>query len=106
MRTKYGKLVRDRIPDIIRAEGRSCATVTVSGPALLRLLKEKLQEEATEAAGADGPALLSELADVREVIDALSAAAGITDTDLLREQERRRQERGGFDSKTLLLWVE
>lgn len=106
MPTEYRKLVRDRIPDIIRREGRTCGTATLSPEEYLTSLREKLVEEAREAAAADGSALLRELADVREVVDALAAAAGIDPADLAREQACRRAERGGFAERICLLWIE
>ncbi len=106
MPTEYRKLVRDRIPDIIRTEGRTCGTATLSPGEYLTSLREKLVEEAREAAAADETALLRELADVREVVDALAVAVGIDPADLAREQARRRAERGGFEGRICLLWVE
>lgn len=42
------KLVRDRIPEIIRAEGKNPQVRQVCGDELLRFLKKKLQEEVDE----------------------------------------------------------
>ncbi|WP_068271309.1 nucleoside triphosphate pyrophosphohydrolase [Aldersonia kunmingensis] len=41
-----GKLVRDGIPDLIRADGRTPATRTLSSHAFLAALLDKLVEEA------------------------------------------------------------
>lgn len=41
----YNKLVRDRIPEIIKADGRECETLIVAGEEKYKLLEEKLQEE-------------------------------------------------------------
>lgn len=35
---KYNKLVRDRIPEIIQADGKTCICETLSGEDYLRLL--------------------------------------------------------------------
>lgn len=106
MRTEYRKLVRDRIPELIRREGRTCATAVLSPSEYIATLKDKLVEEAQEAARADAAGLLAELADIREVVDALAAATGISAPELLQEQTRRRAERGGFENRICLLWVE
>ncbi|MDI7274893.1 MAG: nucleoside triphosphate pyrophosphohydrolase [Anaerolineae bacterium] len=105
MPTEYGKLVRDRIPEIIRGEGRACGTAILSETEFMVSLREKLVEEAQEAAAADSSRLAAELADVYEVIDALAAAASIDRADILRQQARKRAERGGFDQRIRLLWV-
>ena len=45
---KYNKLVRDRIPEIIEASGKSCVTEILSDKAYLRLVDAKLDEELAE----------------------------------------------------------
>ena len=45
---KYNKLVRDRIPEIIQASGKTCVTETLSSDAYLRMLDAKLDEELAE----------------------------------------------------------
>lgn len=106
-RTDHNKLVRDRIPDLIRAEGGSCAATTLRGESYQAALLEKLIEEAREAGAAlDHEALISELADVFEVIDALLEAAAITPEQVLYRKVSRRQERGGFGEGVFLLWSE
>ena len=68
MRKVYDKLVRDRIPDIIRQSGSECATETFSPDEFRRALRDKLVEEAREAANASDDDLLTELADVEVVV--------------------------------------
>ena len=106
MRKVYDKLVRDRIPDIIRQSGSECATETFSPDEFRRALRDKLVEEAREAANASDDDLLTELADVEEVVDALLAAYGLTQEDVRRLQDGRRVERGGFTRRLRLLWTE
>jgi predicted house-cleaning noncanonical NTP pyrophosphatase (MazG superfamily) len=67
-RTPYNKLVRDRIPEIIRASGKECETDTLSHEAFQSALLDKLVEEAIEARVATRERLPSELADVLEVV--------------------------------------
>ena len=42
---RYDKLVRDRIPQIIREDGRSCRTRTLGQEEYLSRLEDKLREE-------------------------------------------------------------
>lgn len=106
MPREYNKLVRDRIPEIIRGDGRECATETMPETAYRRALLAKLQEEAGEALQGRPEDLVTELADVFEVLDAIMAAFGIDQDVVLAEQARKRAERGGFERRIRLLWVE
>ncbi len=92
------KLVRDRIPEIIRAEGREPALRRISGPQLTHALFEKLVEEHAELiADKDDPALrLGELADMVEVILALAMQQGVSEEQLLQLVHQKRRERGAF----------
>jgi hypothetical protein len=47
-RIPYDKLVRDRIPEIIGAEGKDCTVELLSDRDYLRFLDEKLNEELAE----------------------------------------------------------
>jgi predicted house-cleaning noncanonical NTP pyrophosphatase (MazG superfamily) len=98
------KLVRDRIPEIIRQSGRECGVETMEEEEFRQGLRAKLVEEAQEAAAATGTDLVTELADLYEVIDTLMAASGIDRETVLKEQKRRRLERGGFSRRIKLLW--
>jgi predicted house-cleaning noncanonical NTP pyrophosphatase (MazG superfamily) len=106
LRKEYNKLVRDRIPEIILTEGHTCNSVVLDGSEYRKALLEKLIEEATEAAEAPDEQLVTELADLHEVIDAIVSAYGIDRKMLLAEQLRRREERGGFGNRILLRWTE
>ena len=75
--TIYNKLVRDRIPEIIHASGMNYEIDTLTDHAYKQALRDKLIEEATEAAQAKGDDLIKELADLYEVIDALVLAMNI-----------------------------
>jgi predicted house-cleaning noncanonical NTP pyrophosphatase (MazG superfamily) len=106
-RKLYDKLVRDRIPAIIRDAGDTCAVETYGDDAaFLRALRDKLIEEAGEAANASEEDLAAELADLQEVVDALISAYGLNYDAVRSLQERRRAERGAFSKRLRLLWTE
>jgi predicted house-cleaning noncanonical NTP pyrophosphatase (MazG superfamily) len=105
-RKTYNKLVRDRIPEIIAAEGRECATKIMEDAEYRQALLTKLVEEAQETAEAESSELLKELADLYEVIEALLLALDL-DRDAIRAvQQKRHDERGGFEQRIKLLWTE
>lgn len=105
-RTKHNKLVRDKIPEIIRNSGNQCETTILSNLDYIEALREKLVEEAKETAIAPPKELAQELADVMEVIDALMAAAGIDRETVKEIQKEKESQRGGFDNRIKLLWTE
>ena len=71
-----GKLVRDRIPEIVRAAGLQPVVTVLNEAAYHRALRRKLLEEAREAAEADDEVLLDELADLHELVAVLARIAG------------------------------
>ncbi|MBC5736331.1 nucleoside triphosphate pyrophosphohydrolase [Lawsonibacter faecis] len=95
----YHKLVRDRIPEIIEADGKTCICKTLSDEDYLHLLDEKLNEELAEYQESKS---LEELADLLEVMWAVVKARGWTLEDLERVRAEKAAKRGGFEKKILL----
>lgn len=89
----YDKLIRDKIPQIIEKDGRTCETVKVNREEHYQRLKEKLMEEVTEFIQDEN---IEELADIYEVIAALSEFVGKGEEELMAVREKKREERGGF----------
>jgi predicted house-cleaning noncanonical NTP pyrophosphatase (MazG superfamily) len=97
-----GKLVRDRIPEIIRAEGRTADTRLLDDGAYRDALLEKLVEEAHELRSAPKESALDEAADVYEVLLALAAHDGWALRDVASHAAGKRRQRGGFDNRVYL----
>ncbi len=94
------KLVRDKVPDIIRMGGREPEVERISGDWLRLALRDKLVEEACELRASDS--LYEELADVLEVVDAIVDEYGL-DRSKLEEARREKLARaGGFKEGYLL----
>lgn len=103
MRKEFGKLVRDRIPEIIEGKGEKTFTKTLEGEEYVSALKEKLIEEAKEVQGTkDRPEVLEELADLLEVAMALMQVHRISLMEVEGVRRKKRQEKGGFDKKIYL----
>lgn len=102
MKITYHKLVRDRIPEIIRSKGNRCVTQVLSDEAYLKMVDAKLDEELAEYHADQN---LEELADLMEVIYAAAEARGYTRQQLEQVREKKEQERGAFREKLLLLEV-
>ena len=96
---KYNQLVRDRIPEIIEASGKSCVTEILSDEAYLRLMDAKLDEELAEYHSDQN---IEELADLLEVIYAAAMARGYTLEQLESVRAAKAEKRGAFANKILL----
>ena len=91
------KLVRDRIPELIEAEGRKPVIKELTGRALTTRLYDKLVEEHSELLGAkDATSKCEELVDMIEVIMALAKQYGIDEAELLDSVKKKRADRGSF----------
>ena len=97
--TFYNKLVRDRIPEIIEASGKTCATEVLSDERYLKMLDAKLDEELAEYHKDQN---IEELADLLEVIRAAAVARGYTVEELENVRAEKAVKRGGFKKKLLL----
>lgn len=95
-RTAYGKLVRDRIPEVVAANGGVARWRVLDPHELVPALLAKLHEEADELAAAGPAERLAELADLREVLAALTAALGFSEDEVARAAAEKRATRGGF----------
>ncbi len=104
--TPYDKLVRDRIPELISAEGRRPIVEVLAPAERVPALIIKLAEETAELAGANATDVPEELADVLEVVRALAREAGLSLDDVVALADRKRRVRGGFDQGLFLIRVE
>ena len=102
----YNKLVRDRIPEIIRSTGQRPVTRVLNQGDYQAALLKKLAEEAREARQAPVEELPAELADVLEVLRAIASAHGLTWDQIVAAAARKRTDRGAFDGRIFLEYVE
>ena len=96
---KYDKLVRDKIPEIIKADGKECTIEVVDSKLKYELLEMKLKEEVNEFLEDKN---LEELADVMEVLFGLADSLGYSEEDLLKKRDEKKVERGGFKEGIVL----
>lgn len=100
---EYQKLVRDKIPQIIRNSGYTPITRILDDEEYLECLEKKLDEEVSEFhKDFNG----EELADVLEVVYALAEANGYSRDELNRICDAKRKERGGFRDRVYLIGKE
>jgi predicted house-cleaning noncanonical NTP pyrophosphatase (MazG superfamily) len=98
-----GKLVRDKIPDLIVAAGEQARTRVLDDDSYAAALFDKLIEEAQELRGADPPERLEEAADVYEVMLAVAALLGVTLADVATMAAAKRADRGAFTER---IWLD
>ena len=106
-RFRVEKLIRDKLPAIMRAQGLAVFDRRLDDADFVAALKTKLLEEAAEAREAGSTdELLGELADLSEVILALADAHGLGSDDIETKRLAKRAERGGFEDRVYNAAVE
>jgi predicted house-cleaning noncanonical NTP pyrophosphatase (MazG superfamily) len=95
-----GKLVRDRIPEIIRQDGLEPVIEIASHEDYGEYVRAKLAEELEEYLSSGD---VTEVADLVEVCFAAAALHGVSPDGLLAITRDKRQQRGGFDGR--LVWL-
>ncbi|QIK67294.1 nucleoside triphosphate pyrophosphohydrolase [Nocardioides sp. HDW12B] len=98
-----GKLVRDGIPDLIRAEGQEPVVQVLDATRYLDALLEKIVEEAEELRRAAPEERLEEMADVYEVLRSLASNLGISLQQVSEAADAKNAARGGFAGR---FWLE
>ncbi len=96
---KYNKLVRDKIPEIIKKKGEKCKTHIANAKEYWGKLKEKLQEEIKEFGGNE---TVEEMADILEIIDAMCSYKKFSKRKLESVKKQKAKERGRFKKKIIL----
>ena len=95
-----GKLVRDKIPQIIIADGKKPITRILNEDEYLSELDKKLNEEIAEY---QEDKSIEELADVLEVMFAICVARGYSVEELMNVRNSKRDKRGGFEQR--IFWI-
>lgn len=95
-----GKLVRDRIPEIIRNAGKTPIKDILTHEEYLIELDKKLNEEVAEY---QADKSIEEMADILEVLFSICEVRGYSVEELLQMKEIKREKRGGF--KNRIYWI-
>ncbi len=97
---QYNKLVRDRIPELIEANGERPVVRILDDEAYRLCLEKKLDEEVAEF---HQDRNLEELADILEVVYALADSLGASRQELTEVYDCKNRKRGGFSKKLFLV---
>lgn len=98
----YHKLIRDKIPQIIKSQGQCCIVRKLSDEEYLEMVDTKLDEELAEYHKDQN---LEELADLVEGIYAAAEARGFTVEQLEQTRLQKKAQRGAFRKKLLLMEI-
>jgi len=98
----HNKLIRDKIPQIIRQSGKQAIIEKVSGKEYLDLLNAKLGEELQEYLDSQS---VEELADLVEVVYAILDHKEVSRQEFEGIRKQKVKERGAFQDKLLLIEV-
>lgn len=102
----YNKLVRDKILEVIEAKGLSYHARILEPSELIKAIKTKMIEEATEFYEAEcREESVEELADILELIHMAIGVLGVSFEELEATRERKRNARGGFEKGIYLIDV-
>lgn len=97
----FNKLVRDKIPEIIREkDNKTCTTEILDDDKYLEELNRKLQEELKEYLESGE---VEELADLEEVLRAILKAKKIDYNNFEKIRKDKVEKRGAFDKKIFLI---
>ena len=102
MERVYNKLVRDKIPNIIKNKGEEPIVKILNEEEYKIELEKKLYEEYQEVLSASGSDRLEELADMLEVIRALSKLENNNLDDIIKIADQKNKKRGAFNNKIFL----
>jgi predicted house-cleaning noncanonical NTP pyrophosphatase (MazG superfamily) len=96
----HGKLVRDKIPQIIQSKGEQPVIQTADSEEYNVRLRDKLREEVEEYLASDDDR--EELADILEVLYALARRTGTDEQQLEKLRAAKAKKRGGFADR--IIW--
>jgi predicted house-cleaning noncanonical NTP pyrophosphatase (MazG superfamily) len=104
--TRYHTLVRDKIPDIIRAGGGVPQLRVLDDDEYLAELKKKIIQSAWDVFYSEPQNLKEHFAELLEISTWMMKGVDVDPQDVFAVVEQRREARGGFAEKYYLVSVE
>lgn len=103
----FNKLVRDKIPEIIKSNNEIPTTRILDYKEYKEELLRKLLEECNEVINASTKEeTLEEIADTLEVLDSLIKLNNSSINEVRKIQDTKRTKRGGFEKRLYLIKTE
>lgn len=102
----HNKLVRDKIPQIIKTSGKTPIIKTLNQENYITELRKKSKEELQEYLSAKtNEAAIEELADLLEIIHSLAEIHDSSIDEVEKLRVKKAKTRGGFKNKVFLVEV-
>ena len=98
----FNKLVRDKIPEIIEANGEVAKCRILDKQEFKAELEKKLFEEYNEVLESAGNERVEELADMLEILKALAEVEGSNLEQVIQVAEEKAKKRGAFEKRIFL----
>jgi len=103
----YNKLVRDKIPEIIKLKDAKAKFRKLTPKQFKKYLLLKVEEEASALKTIKSKEeITNELADVIEVIEEIKKFMKISENEIEIERKKNMDKKGGFNKKLFLIWSE
>lgn len=103
----YKKLIRDKIPEIIKKDNAVPKVSVLNNEQFKIALKEKMVEEAKELLEAEASEeILNELSDIFQLLESIALENNLTVAQVEKKKEKKKLERGGFEKKLFLEYVD
>ena len=100
MPPRFDRLVRDKVPEMIRTAGRECETRIASHEEFEAYAVKKLQEEVEEFAARGS---IDDVVDILEMLHRIATFRSIPWEEVEKLRVKKAWERGGYDMGVVLL---
>ena len=98
----YNKAIRDRIPEIIEAQGKDYNVVVLNDEDFLEAMEKKLEEELEEYQKEKS---VMELCDIIEVAMRIAELRNVPNEKLMRLRSQKNLDRGSFKNNLFLISI-
>ena len=98
----YNKLIRDKIPEIIKNNNEEPITRILNDIDYKKELEKKLYEEYQEVLESSGEDRIEELADMLEIMISLARLEKSNLEAIIEIAKKKKAKRGGFEKKLYL----
>jgi predicted house-cleaning noncanonical NTP pyrophosphatase (MazG superfamily) len=95
----YDKLIRDKIPEILKNKGIKFQSHVANDDEFIYKLHQKLLEEATEFKNDPN---IEEYIDVLEILDTIKKTHNFKNDEIIITKRNKKNNKGGFKDKIIL----
>lgn len=97
---EYKKAIRDKIPDVIKADGKTCEFIVLDDTKFLHEMNKKLYEEMEEYRNSES---IEEIVDILEVAYRIAELKGFNKKEIEKIREEKNLKNGNFSKNIFLV---